>query len=198
MMMKKILYSLLLVIGIEILLLPMYFYVLFFLGFNDSSYQATSFGEFLPTLTPVFFFVILFIIIYFLLRKLKCHKIIKNVIYLPLCLLITGVFVCLYMEVFLSKDINQKVNPLTIYSQKIEVEKLQENWTKQEKVTQEFLQNPSQYQTLYRSGQLGEDVGWEFFRDGQPILSRVAANELELDLSSLPKLFQEKGIIVSI
>jgi len=294
---KKNLSSVIWLLVAEVCLIPVYAVMATGLIFNDSGYQADTFMDFLFSVW--FIFVILltaFVFAYVLLRKLKCNKKLLHFFYIPTRLLLFGFIFCLFMQVYMNPKVDEKINPLTIYTKQskekimkksfeeyqekkeqyenlysfktdrenfsflmnkntnelfVLIEKDQETYFKNlpkvkyseikkgskirdinitsplslklienqygayvaipsknlayeipsnERMVRENLKNNLisyvvRYKdgSVYRTGDIGEDVCWVFKRDEKQILSRSAKSETVLDLTAIPDLFGPKG-----
>ncbi|OZU89143.1 hypothetical protein CIL03_09050 [Virgibacillus indicus] len=315
--MKNIFNSILLLIAAETIMIPIYYILVIGLAFNDSGFETDDFMEFISIPFPVWIFIAVVFIAVFFLNKLNCHRILLKFIYIPIKLLMIAIFFFSYMGVYMTEEVNNQYNPVTIIqniSKEAERAALIET---QEKEYGNFINNQSDYEEIhtmdyentrltllidsshdslyimyeddensifkslpqfdkpfsqiqtkfsypitdspigellyakdsnhhyyimnpsnrlafqlfgepniivsnernnlemllgdilmnnvrthsisykngnvYRTGEIDDDLTWEFFKNGEKILGRDASDELSLELSSLPHIFDEQG-----
>lgn len=145
----------------EVFLIPAY--VLLFIGiaFNDTGYTTSSFVEFFSSIIPVYFIYVYAIfagVIAFLMRKRAKAHIVTLTIFILVHVAISVFLVFMYMDVYMTHDINVKYNPIVIRQEKERLEEKQALAKQQEQDYQDYMAKRESYEIIFERdlGDLGD------------------------------------------
>ena len=136
----------------EVLFIPAYMILLIGRAFNDTSYTTSSFVEFFISIIPVYFiygYVIFTVIIAFLIRKYaKVHTAVLTIFILAhVAISVWQVF--MYMDAYMTDDINSKYNPIVIHHEKKILEEKQALAKQQEQDYQDYMAKKEAYEIIF-------------------------------------------------
>ena len=136
----------------EVFLIPAYVLLLIGIAFNDTGYTTSSFVEFFSSVIPVYFIYVYAIsagVIAFLMRKRAKAHIVTLTIFILVHVAISVFLVFMYMDVYMTHDINVKYNPITIQRGKERLEEKQAIAKQQEQEYQDYMAKKASYEIIF-------------------------------------------------
>lgn len=133
----------------ELSFIPVYLFILVGLAFNDSNYTTSSFVDFFSLIIPIYAYVILTVVIVFLMRKLAKAHIVVLTIYILTHLAISVYVGFMYMDVYMTNEINAKYNPIVIGAEKARLKEKQALTEQQEQDYQDYMAKKESYEIIF-------------------------------------------------
>ena len=133
----------------ELLFTPIYAFLFIGLAFNDSGYTTSSFVDFFSLIIPIYWYVILTVVVAFLMRKYAKANISVLTIYILVHLAISVFLGFMYMDVYMTDEINVNYNPIVIQREKARLNEKQALAEQQEQDYQDYMTKKESYELIF-------------------------------------------------
>ena len=133
----------------ELLFIPVYAFLFIGLAFNDSNYTTSSFVDFFNVIIPIYWYVILTVVVGFLMRKYaKVHTVVLT-IFILVHVAISVFLGFMYMDVYMTHEINVEYNPIVIRREKVRLNEKQALAEQQEQDYQDYMTKKESYELIF-------------------------------------------------
>ena len=133
----------------EVSFTPVYMFILVGLAFNDSNYTTSSFADFFSLIIPIYWYVILTVVVGFLMRKYaKAHTVVLT-IFILVHVAISVFLGFMYMDVYMTHEINVEYNPIVIRREKVRLNEKQALAEQQEQDYQDYMTKKESYELIF-------------------------------------------------